>query len=272
MHKPHGTLPGKLIVTSEQVLAGLAPDWERQLRADIAGRTVVFVGYSARDLDFQPIWDDVLRDATQVYWFDWPDPAEQQRKTALLRNTAAAGKLHFLPAARPGAPPTNPSREFVIWCRHNGLATIDEDLLARLDHPRATTNYPDLIGPLPFACAAAQQVLGDIHGARRTYRHILTHGPHRRRAGAGLVSMTLNHGGRFVGTALSIWRLAPPIGRAGRFRVLARRKRATILANRGKHHAVLRITKHRATTDVGCGSFQGRKIRSVLGVEWWGWV
>jgi len=49
--KPHGTLTGELIADSEQVLLGVQVDWQARLRADGAGRTVIFVGYSGRDLD-----------------------------------------------------------------------------------------------------------------------------------------------------------------------------------------------------------------------------
>jgi SIR2-like domain len=250
LHKPHGTLTGDLIVTSEQVLAGIDAEWERKLRADVAGRTVVFIGYSARDLDFQPIWDNVLREAAQVYWFDVPAPDDQQRKSALLRETAAAGKLHFLPASLPGNLWTNPSREFVTWCQRHGLVTVDDDLLAQLDEPRPSVGYPDLGGPLLLARATAQQVLGDVRAARRTYRQLLVADGHRRSAAAGLVSTTLNHGGRLVGAGLSVWWLVPPVGGARRFRALARRKRATILANQGRHRAVLRVTNRLSSADV----------------------
>jgi hypothetical protein len=67
--KPHGSLGGPLIVRSEQVLAGLPSAWEAKLRADVAGRTVMFLGYSGRDLDLRPLWSDVLAAAERVIWF-----------------------------------------------------------------------------------------------------------------------------------------------------------------------------------------------------------
>ena len=51
--KPHGSADGHLVVTAEQVLAGLDAVWLERLRADVDGRTVVFVGYRGRDLDFR---------------------------------------------------------------------------------------------------------------------------------------------------------------------------------------------------------------------------
>lgn len=64
--KPHGTLGSELIVTSDQVLGGLDRPWIERLRDDVKGRTVIFVGYSGRDLDFQPIWNEVLKGAREV--------------------------------------------------------------------------------------------------------------------------------------------------------------------------------------------------------------
>jgi hypothetical protein len=253
--KPHGTLPGQLIVTSEQVLRGLDPAWERQVRADVAGRTVVFVGYSGRDLDFQPLWDDILQRAAGVLWFDLPDPGEQARKATMLRQVAAAGRLVFPqrpPAAWSGE--ANPAWDFVMWCGERGLVDLGDDpgndLVARMHDKVPDLAYPRLQGSIPYARAATQQILGDIAAARRTYAGLLLAGPQRRRAAGDLVNLTLNHGGRLVGAALGAGRLVPPVGRVRKLRAVAHRKRTSILSNLGRHQAVLRETAKLTPDDV----------------------
>lgn len=244
LFKPHGTLTGQLIINSEQVLRGLSPEWERQLRSDVRGRTVVFVGYSGRDLDFQPPWDNVLHESGEVYWFDLPDPYDQHRKKILLRSVDADGRLHF-PAGSAGTPAghSNPSWDFVVWCQHHGLIDVDANLVARLLDKAAEPGYPPLgRSSPPFPRAATQQILGDIQAARRTYLNLLIRGPQRQRAANELKNLTLNHGGRRVGAVLIAGRLVPPVGRAKDFRAVAQRKRATILSNCGRHAAVLRET------------------------------
>ena len=93
--KPHGTLGGQLIFTADQVLQELDGHWESRLRHDVQDRVVIFVGYSGRDLDFQPIWDDVLESAARVLWFDLPDEQDWERKAQLLRGAAHSNRLEF---------------------------------------------------------------------------------------------------------------------------------------------------------------------------------
>ena len=242
--KPHGTLTGQLIVTADQVLKGLEPSWERQLRADVEGRTVIFVGYSGWDLDFQPLWNDALQAAGTVLWFDMPDPAEQERKRGLLHAVERSGRLEFPQRSppTPGARP-NPSWDFVEWCQQHDLIDIDDGLVARLHERIPATTYPRLQGSVPFARAATQQVLGDSLAARRSYVRLALLGPQRDRAAGQLTALTLNHGGRLVGAVLAFARVVPSIGsRAKALRGVALRKRATILSNRGQHSAVIRAT------------------------------
>ena len=242
--KPHGTLTGQLIVTADQVLKGLSPSWERRLRADVTGRTVVFVGYSGWDLDFQPLWNDALQDAGQVLWFDLPDAAEQERKRKLLHTVAAAGRLDFPQRSPPfsGARP-NPSWDFVEWCLERDLVDVDDGLVARMHHRVPKLLYPPLRGSVASARAATHQVLGDSRAARRSLVRLMLVGPERKRAAANLAKLTLNHGGSLVGITLAAMRLVPPAGgRARALRALALNKRTTILSNQGRHAAVLRAT------------------------------
>jgi hypothetical protein len=246
--KPHGTVGGALIADSEQVLLGLGAGWLTRLRADVAGRTVVFVGYSGRDLDFQPLWDDVLQAAARVLWFDVALPADElRRRQAMLRRVDAAGRLTFAtrPPATPGAP-SNPSGDFVRWCESQGLVAVDPVLTAALyDTPPGIT-YPRLSGALAFGAAATQQILGDAPAARRTYAEMIRTGPDRRTAARALLDLTLNHGGPGVARALAAGFLVPPLGPARRLREMAGRKRVTILANLGQHATVLRATRSAA--------------------------
>jgi hypothetical protein len=249
--KPHGTLAGRLIVDSEDVLRGLADAWRARLQADVRDRTIVFVGYSGRDLDFQPIWDDVLHDAVQVLWFDMPDDDEQERKRVLLRQVSSAGRLSFphRPPVWPGAPP-NPSWDFVLWCRDQGLVAVEDALVAGLHDKRPPVQYSPLQGNIRFGRVAVQHVLGDVAAARRSYLGILARGPDRRRAASELTATTVSHGRRVVGGTLALGLLLPPVGRARPVRGWARRKRATILSNVGRHTAVLRATRRVSDDDV----------------------
>ncbi|MFF0010103.1 SIR2 family protein [Streptomyces sp. NPDC005374] len=244
--KPHGTLGGELVVDAEAVLHGLPPAWEERLRADVRGRTVVFLGYRGFDLDFQPIWDDVLAAAEDVLWFDLPDPAADRHKRLLLAGKEAAGRLHLRPPvprpvdAPPGGP--NPSWDFVHWCRTEGLADVDQALVLRLfEQPEPV--FPRLPGkPYARAKPVVQGLLGEIGAARRSYRALLGHPAHVRHAARGLLELRLNHGGRRVAWALSGARLLPPWGRLATVRKLAAVKRLTVLSKAGSYRAVLHGT------------------------------
>jgi hypothetical protein len=246
LFKPHGTLGGELIVDAEAVLRGLPPAWEERLRADVAGRTVVFLGYRGFDLDFQPIWDDVLAAARDVLWFDLQDPAADRHKRLLLAGKEAAGRLHLRPPVPPpaGAPADdrNPSWDFVHWCRTEGLADVDQALVLRLfERPRPV--FPPLPGkPYERAKPVLQGLLGEIGAARRSYRALLGRPAHVRHAIRGLTELRLNHGGRWVAWALSGARLLPPVGRLATVRWLATVKRLTVLSKTGSYRAVLHGT------------------------------
>ncbi|MFC1401818.1 MULTISPECIES: SIR2 family protein [Streptacidiphilus] len=243
--KPHGSLGGELIVTAEQVLRGLDPAWEERLRADVTGRTVVFLGYRGRDLDFQPIWDDVLATARRVLWFDRADPKEDRRKRQLLRRADDEGRLELRPQVPPppGAPADglNPSWDFVHWCRSEGLANPDQALVLRLFEKPPAPAVPELIGKADRAKPAVQGMLGDIRGARKSYRAMLCTRD-LRYAARSLVVLRLNHGGRSVAFALRAARLIPPVGRLRQARQAAEWKRLTALSKTGHYRAVLRGT------------------------------
>jgi len=248
--KPHGSAGSELIVTARQVLAGLHPGWLERLRADVRGRTVVFVGYRGRDLDFQPVWDSVLRDAGDVLWFDkWCDGemSEAEHKRLVARAADANGRLRLMPPVAPpggavrGAGP-NPSWDFVAWCQQNLLADAHPDLVRQLfDRPAAVT-YPALPGDTDWAAPAIQGLLGDYHGARGNYFRAALRPGSQRQAVSALATSYLNHGGNTMAAILTPVARWPGPGRLARAREVAERKRLTAWSRTGRHDAVLRAT------------------------------
>lgn len=247
--KPHGTLSGELIMTARQVLGELPAPWREQLRRDVAGRVVMFIGYSGNDLDFRPIWDDVLQDAQRVIWFDMPErtPALQahrdQAKRLLLRRTHAAGLLDLRTSRASGDRPANAAQDFVRFCIDNALVEVDSRMVDDLCSERETPVWPRLGAGGPTGQANVLQALGDTAAARASLTRLIRNGPARTAAIRQLAKMTVNHGGRPVARALGVAAaVPPPIGSGRRIREQASRKRITILANRGMHSAVLRAT------------------------------
>ncbi len=243
--KPHGTAGGQLIVDADQVLRGLDPAWLQRLRADVAGRTVVFIGYRGRDLDFHPVWADVLKSAAEVLWFDYPVAdadglSERQRKVRLVGG--AVDRLTFRDAQPDLAHGPNPSWDFVAWARRERLATVPDDLVDAIHEERKTATLPPIGVVDAFATAEVRELLGDIAGARRTYLTAILRGPHRGRGLRSLGSLTMNHGARPTATLLAFGLLVPPIGRLRLQRERLRRKRLNILYNVGDHAAVVRGT------------------------------
>ncbi|HEY1621195.1 MAG TPA: SIR2 family protein [Streptosporangiaceae bacterium] len=248
--KPHGTIGGELIVTAEQVLAPLRGDWLDRLRRDAAGRTVIFVGYSGRDLDFQPVWDDVLEGAAGAWWFDYWDagrPRDEAFKRGVLRRADERGALRFSPPAPPPAAfagaPGNPSWDFIAWCQDRGLELPDGLDIGGLLGRRAGVSYPPLPGDVRWARPAVLGMLGDYRAERRAYLLLLLHPRYLRRAVRALGNSVLNHGGDRIAAVLALGRLLPAAGAARRWRERARLKRAAIWARTGRHAAVLRITR-----------------------------
>jgi hypothetical protein len=246
--KPHGTLGGPLIVTSEQVLRGLDVAWERQLREDVRGRVAVFLGYSGRDLDFQPLWNDVLSHAERVMWFGRPHSDDEARHRLLLRDVDATGKLAFPSAASPpaGVPArsVNPSWDFVSWCLQERMVDSHPDLESRLFERLPTFSYPPLKGRRDAASAAVLGLLGDYRRARSAYLRLLREPSERKDAARSLGNVALNQAGTPLALALGLARVAPAAGRLKGVRESVERKRLTILSKTGAHAAVLRGTRN----------------------------
>lgn len=252
--KPHGSLGGRLIVGADQVLRGLDPHWRKRLADDVDRRTVVFVGYSGRDLDFQPVWDDVLKSAREVLWFDQPDPDnpdlvdEAQRRRLLLREVDARGALTLVPAPDPpeavdaNARP-NSGAHFVSWCADRGLVAVDPALLAQMFEP-AEIHYPALEGDHARARVTMLGHLGDYRAAQRERIAMLRRPGSRRDALAGLVEAAVTEADRPVRAMMMATRALPPVGRFAAIRERAERKRLTALHREARHEAVLRATAH----------------------------
>jgi hypothetical protein len=255
--KPHGTIGGPLIVDTEQVLRGVDPDWLGRLRNDVAGRTVVFIGYRGRDLDLRPNWPAVLRGAAKVLWFDKPvtddaTQAEQDYKRRLLHELSTAGRLCFPdpePPPQPGLSP-NPSWDFVRWAEREGLATAPPDLVEQLHERRTERPLPALPPIDQLTVAAVRELLGDTTGARRTYLRATLRGPRRRAGARSLVQLTMNHGSRATAAVLSLGVLVPAVGPLADKRDRFRRKHLNILFNTGRHWAVARKTEYLRDDDV----------------------
>jgi tetratricopeptide (TPR) repeat protein len=252
--KPHGSAGGELIVTARQVIGRLGEDWAERLRSDVRGRTVLFIGYRGRDLDFQPIWDEVLSEAARVVWFDrWADRemSEADFKRKLLAGIDARGKLELarpasLPRGAPFGPGHNPSWDFIAWCQDRGLINIEPDLVLQLFDSRPEPErrrYPPLPGDKVSAKPIIQGMLGDYKGARASYWRAALMPGHQWKAAKGLASSHVMHGGDPMAALLSTAVLLPPYGRIGRARELALRMRLTAWSSKARHQAVLRATR-----------------------------
>ncbi|MGD0063980.1 MAG: SIR2 family protein [Streptosporangiaceae bacterium] len=249
--KPHGSAGGQLIVTAEQVLGGLDGRWLDHLAADIRGRTVVFVGYRGRDLDFHPVWDKVLSPAAAVVWFDkWSDGQmnEAAYKRQLLRQVNANGRLTLAPPAPfpagtlPSAEP-NPSWDFIAWCQDQHLINVDPDLIQQLFQEPPPVEYPALPGSTVWARPAIRGLLGDYAGARNSYLVAALRPGYQRKAVSALATSFVNHGGNAMSVLLAPAVLLPESGRLATVREIAERKRLTAWSRTGRHEAVLRATE-----------------------------
>lgn len=253
--KAHGSLGGPLICAADQVLTSLPHAWRERLRADVEGRIALFVGYRGRDLDFQPLWNELLDGAREVVWFDQPDTddptlvTEEDWKRLLLHDVDRRRALRF-PRAAPRPPDhrrasnyPNASWDFVRWCGENGLIEIDEESAVGLLAPRPAPVFAPLEGDLTWAKAAVLGHLGDYRGVRREYLGLLSRGRNPRRAMRALVEVQANQGGRPTAAMLSLCELLPSVGAGRALRAKARRKRLTIYHREGRTRAILRATR-----------------------------
>ena len=246
--KPHGDLFGRMLFQASDVLRGLPGDWERELRRAVTGKTVVFVGYSGNDLDFQPIWDDVLITASQVIWFCFPK--EELAHEKLLPRVVAAGKLSRLAAPISGVPAPNPTLDFVHWCVHEGLCNYTTAELNSAGEKPVQRVLPTLTGNTRRSSAAVRASLGDIQGAQELLWAEIKNGDERLPASRTLLNVKINHGR--TGTAVTLRAAALLLPRAGRLGVLKtalRRKCASTLLNVGDASGAAHLTSKDGSHD-----------------------
>jgi SIR2-like domain len=250
--KAHGSLGGPLIIGAEQVLTPLPSGWVDRLRTDVTDRIVIFVGYSGRDLDFQPIWNSVLENAREVLWFERPDPCDpprvvdERRKRLLLVDIDRRGRLTFPPPVAPpegvAATNPNPSWDFLAWCSSRRLVDVDAALVSALFDPRPMTRLPLLPGDTSWARASIAGHLGAYSTMRAEYSSLVLS---RRSAEAArlLVRSFITHGGARMAALLTVAYALPPVGRLAKGREMLLRKRLTAAYRLGRHRLVLRRTR-----------------------------
>jgi hypothetical protein len=249
--KPHGSVGGRLIVTSRQVTRRLDDPWLRRLRSDAAGRIVLFIGYRGCDPDLQQVWPEVLRDAAAVYWFDrWAGGQMYQAryKRQLLRDVDAGGRLQLMPPAPlpPGVSPDarhNPCWDFIAWCQDRSLVRIDPDLVSRLYEQPSPQRLAPLQGNLLWAKPAIQGLLGNYRGARRSYWQLAARPGYQREAAYAIAASNVMHGGGVMAALLAPAQVLPRRGRLGRARTMAARAQLAAWSRSGRHRAVLRATR-----------------------------
>ncbi len=240
LRKPHGTWHGKKLFQGRDVMAGLPRDWESLLRAEVADRIVVLVGYSGNDLDFRPIWDNVLQSSRHVIWFCMND-AEEAAKRRLLPRTANRGLLST-PLPQPHPVFANPTLEFARWCRDNRLVSLDSAEVEHLGDKPKHRSFPVLEGNLAEAEAEARATLGDYQGAKHSYLHQLRRDPTQLHTMRRLLNLAINHGGRPTAAALAMGAtlMSPIPGLSSPYqRVL--QKRSSTLLNIGRPDKALQV-------------------------------
>lgn len=256
--KPHGSLGGPLVFTAEQALQPLRDDWRKQLTADVSGAShVVFIGYSARDFDLQPLWTELTRDK-HILWFDRElADADELRRGAIVRDRAS---LTFLPHSTDldhasfGIDPSveDPGVAFVQWATAQGWASVAPELTEQLTQTlEEPLTFPALTGEHESAKAAVLTIVGAANQARRAYLRLGRTGPGRREALTQAIAITANHDGMKILPLLSVAAHLPRAGtRLTRIQQKAARTRVSTLANAGRHERVLTATAHLRNGDV----------------------
>jgi hypothetical protein len=120
--KPHGTIavPESLIFRSKDVLRPLPDPVRQRLGQDVAGHFFVIIGYSASDVDLQPLLRQAIETAGDALWFC--QPSEEGRLRDRFRQASQKHNIQFNISA-------NPSCEFWKWARSEGLLSEVPDCL-----------------------------------------------------------------------------------------------------------------------------------------------
>lgn len=199
LYKPHGTIrSGQMALGSDQLFRPLAPDWEDAMRRGFRGQQVAVVGYAGFDLDLRGALDQALSEAADIHWFAIAGAVSGRDRLPL---TAKAGSLnvHLASASDP-----RPDRLFIAWAKQQRLVEQSDESLAWLDRmPDQTLRLPEFkVGHV--ARGSALDLVGDLAGARRSFRLALLNPSETRRAARGLLSLGLVHGAVWRGPLLGL--------------------------------------------------------------------
>ena len=255
--KPHGTLSGRIIATSEQVLLPLNDAWASAFLGAAGGKTVVIIGYSGRDLDFHPLWLDALPRAAEVVWFDVPG-ADRSVSERLMEESCADGRGTFVLG--------DPQADLVQWCFERGH--LDTRDLAAIRAP-FVNRYRDRRQHLPFdriVAGGLAEVFGDTQSATSSYLRNLHRSPLR--SIKRVANLRLNHGGRWTGRLLRAAR--PLVGAAGATDLgdRLRQKELNICTNIGDTDAVLTGTAgYRQESSPAFGALRAAALRVAGDLE-----
>lgn len=256
--KPHGSLGGRLTVTPEDVLRPVDPAWLTRFRVDIAASdTVILLGYSGRDYDFQGQWEQAITTQT-VLWFDFPDrgDGDRDRMRRLFATADTAGRLTFPPPAVTTAATDeeriNPCRDFVLWCReHHFVASVtDNQLDQTLTTSPAHPTFPRWRGNRSRARAHIATKMNAPRRAALWTTAWALGGPGRLEALDALGSSVLNRPSPVMRLATSLWRTLPETGRFAPTRIRLRQAWLLQLSNAARHDEVLANTQAPTTGDM----------------------
>jgi len=177
MYKVHGSVGGRLALSSELVLRPLRGPWLDQLDAAIRNRHVVLYGYAGNDVDLRSALDDLLPDAQSVTWFEVPQgPLDEFGRTrqellTMRYPQATSAGMRVLPSD----PSTSIADAFFEWAQGagltQGLTSAERSGLREPPHPDPVS-FPSLQGK-PLLRARLLSRLGLPRRARRILnRHL----------------------------------------------------------------------------------------------------
>ncbi len=224
LFKAHGSLPGPLIFTSEEVLKGLRGSWRRALERTIDGRAVCLAGYRGADLDLGPALTEALPKAAAATWYEFGGEGIDQLRERF-------------PALPPSAfVAANPSVGLHGWCASAGVAC--GDLEAAVD--AGPVGLPEVRS---FSRLASGRLAAQLVGREAGRRHfawsvVLGRGGERAKGLARLLESVLYDPGRAarpIGAATKAATSVPGLRRWP----LVMRARLTFLEGRADKAAVL---------------------------------
>lgn len=158
--KPHGTLPlpETWIFRSEDVLQPAPQVVRDRLIQDIKNHYMIFLGYSASDLDLRPILQEAIEDTGLGIWLCRPGGVDWIRK--LFPIVCRNGRLVISTAE-------DPSMSFWGWAKDNGLL---DNIPERLPIPRPNVKPLSELLDDPEICATLFRRMGALSIALQALR------------------------------------------------------------------------------------------------------